>query len=262
MQPYGMDSLQQLYTLTPSNQGPDRETYGDFVGPVAVDRLAMYLPKGSLVAVRPYPGSRWQPVAAAIEVAANRVVNSAVVLWPDCIGRRAAIRFAVLAGLLGIRTVVWQRAPPTGTLREQLTDPTDWPAAMLGWVRSRGVNVPAEITAILEILARHAPQYRTLSALAAEHGLSTRRCRRAFAVAGLATPGRWHAMLRAVGIALKIQRAPERRIADFAREFGFSGPTALSDRLNEVIGARPAFIRRRLGGQWMLADAAKRLKVL
>lgn len=251
-----------LYILAPQPRGSAPTAYGVFDGPVELERLPSHLPKGGLVAIRPHPRSGPVDLAEAIEAAAARVTNAGLVLWPDCVGRRRAVELAACTRRLGIRAVVWTAAPSTGALRAQLTDPTDWPEAVVSWVRRRGAGVSPETAALLQRLADHAGGYRALVDLAAEHGPADWRWRRLFKADGIGPVGRWHAVLRAARLGLEIQRNPSLTVAELAYRSGFSASTALSDRLNHVVGARPGYIRNRLGWQWMLADAARRAKIL
>jgi hypothetical protein len=250
-----------LYTLLPEEHPPD-ERYGAFAGPLTLPEVPTHLPRGALVAVRPRHGDEWNDIATAIDTTASRVVNASVVLWPDCVGRRRSVRLAALARLMGVRAVVWDGAPLTAMLRYDLTDPTDWPREAVLWVRRRGAPLDPSSAHLLEALAQQSAALRTLAAIIAGHGLGERAWRRLFVRAGLGMPGPWHAALRAVGIGIQVQRYPEQTLAQFAYQFGFSSGSSLSDRLHDVIGARPEFIRTRVGAAWMLADATRRLGIM
>lgn len=256
-----MKRISEAYLLTPESSR-SIERYGSLAGPVSLKGIATYLPKGSFVVVRPHPESPWPEVAGVIEMLWGRVVNAPIALWPDCVGRHGAVAFAAAARLLGVRIVIWRYDPPADSIRKASTDLTDWPQTVLRWVRSRGATVPPEQGVLLERLAESSGHYRTFSQLAAVGGPAQTQWRRRFQAAGLGSPGRWHAVLRAVRIAVAIQAEPEKPIAEFAETFGFSGASALSDRLNDVIGARPVFLRGHLGGLWMLADAVKRSGIM
>lgn len=256
-----LDEL-QVYALQPHYAATDDGTYGVLGDPMAPARLPTRLSRGSVVVLRPSADGAWTELAGTMEAVATRVSNSTFALWPDHLAQRTAVQYAARARLLGIRAIIWTHRPLTSTLRAELTDPVDWPTTVVHWVRRRKGGLRADAASLLHILARHATEHRRLKALTVGYQLSNTQWKTVFEANGLGSPAVWHSALRVVGIALAIQRNPGTRLSELAFEIGLSGAGALADRVTDVVGASPSFIRKHLGGAWMLADAVKGLKLM
>lgn len=251
-----------LHVLKPDAEGPRTGRYGEFDGALVLDDVPRYLPKGSLVGIRPLPTAGWAATAEVIEATADRVVNAPLALWADLVGRRTSLQFAANAGLIGIRVVTHARSPAVEELRAALTDPVGWTKLVVAWISRRHGGLATDVAMLLEPMVAQAPRHSTVQAMADRLGPAPWKWSRVFSAAGLGPVGSWHRVLRAMGIALEVQRNPTTRVAVVAHHYGYSGSSALSDRLAVAIGARPTYIRAHLGWEWMLADALRRAQIM
>lgn len=257
-----IEVLPLLYLIEPAHPESNSHGFGLARGPFSRELLPPYLQRGSLIVIRPTPHSEWSDLDEAIEQAGRRFVNGAMVLWPDCVGRRRAVELAARAGPKGVQAIIWQSDPPTPALRRALTELSDWPALVLRWLRWRGILPSAQVREILEFLAGPGSCQRNIAHVAAAYGSSRRSWYDIFKRANLSPPNKWHTAFRAVRMAMVLQRDPKVPLHRVAFEHGFSSGAVLSDRLYDVIGARPSMIRCRLGGLWVLADALRRQGIL
>lgn len=248
----------ELYTLL---RDPDAGVgvYGEFEGPVPPDCVRPYLPRGSVVAIRPHPGSGWHEVANDIGRVAARVINSSLALWPDRLDSRVAVSFATRARPLGAHAVVWTADPPTETIRTELVDVEDWPRQLLVWLRRRGLHFTTEAAWALDLLAARSPRHRFLGQLAHAEDMSAHRLKRCLESIGAGSAHQWWVAIRITGIALRIQQHHALKLEDIAYRLGFSSAAALGDRCWDLIGARPSSIRSLVGWQWILCDAGRRM---
>ena len=257
VRPSGSPAEPAVYLLSPAGSKEDA-AYGELRGPVRPRDLPSHLPPGSLVAVRPHPAGVWIDCQSCIETTQRRLANAALALWPDLIGHGRAVDFAGKARLHGIRCIVWNARPDRERIREQLTDPADWPRMVAIWFRYRGVLLRPQIESLLEAMAAGALAHADVHGLAAQHGPPARRLSRNFRAAGLDGVGSWFSVLRVTRIGMEIQRRPKDSIESIALRTGYSTLSALSRRCYDDLGARPTFLRQHLGWQWMLAAALRR----
>jgi AraC-like DNA-binding protein len=237
------------------------DAYGAVEGPATLEGTRRSVPRGSILVIRPGADGSPQPLSGAIERVSRYVLNAPVAIWPDGIGPDQGLRLVSIARQRGIGTVITCPDPPARALREDLTDPTSLPDAVLGWLHYRRWSGEPATREILREMLAHSLQHHSLEDYSRSSGTSSRTLRRAFDRDGLGSAARWYTALRVVAIATRIQRNPKESLELIADQVGYSSAAVLSDRLADATGARPTQIRRLLGWHWILVDSMRRLRL-
>lgn len=242
-----------LHLLIPKARAGER--YGRFGPPLEPATLPDVLPPGSIIAIRAGLDDT-DALDALYDATARRVPAAAIVLWVD--PAMAQPDELIRATTVGADGNVFDGAPRTTWLREQLTpSPARLAPLVCQWAERRyGRDLVRRLDGLLEQLVSLAAAHSCLNSLVAKSGRSEATWRRRFTRAGCSLSA-WHAAIRYTVIALELQRSPDVTVEQLAFRFGLSSGSALGDRLARVTGARPSFIRHRLGWQWLLSSAVR-----
>lgn len=158
-----------------------------------------------------------------------------------------AVDLARRTAALFVRAILVEDEPFAATLRPIMTHPVDLAGDILEWLPRRGVRVPPECVPFIRETVRCAPSSRSLVELLQELGESEHAVRKRLRARGLPAPSHWHALARAVCVALRLQDAPDRPLLDVALDAGYSEHSTLSRQMVRLFGLRPSVIRTLLG---------------
>lgn len=129
--------------------------------------------------------------------------------------------------------------------------PDDLPAAVVDYVRWRGINLDLDIRRLVRRTLELSADLRSVNALARSVYLSRRALGRRFTNSGLPVPSHWLHAGRVLRATLRMQD-PNTTLAQVAYELGYPDGFALSNQMKRLTGVRPSDSRRRRGWEWMV----------
>lgn len=129
--------------------------------------------------------------------------------------------------------------------------PDDLPAAVVDYVRWRGVTMDLDIRRLVRRTLELSAELRSVNALARSVYLSRRALGRRFTNSGLPVPSHWLHAGRILRATLRLQD-PDSTLSQIAFELGYPDGFALSNQMKRLIGIRPSDVRGRRGWEWML----------